>query len=172
MLSTGRGQSRVNGVTNTAMCRATHVLRVIWRVECDGNTHFHIWAKINSSSGQNVKFLYPKFSFLKPKFSQVKNMTFLSNFVSKLKRDFFWCATIRNAKNSLLKKRLHHLWGEVRQDATENAFCRIFFFVLRYQPCQRIYGNVLWTFFYIFPSWANSLLSTSYACGEWFPRWL
>ena len=31
----------------------------------------------------------------------------------------------------------------------KNAFCQIFL-VLRYQPYQRIYGNVLWTF-YIFP---------------------
>ena len=33
-------------------CRVTHDLWVIWDVELDGNTHFYIWPKVRSSSGQ------------------------------------------------------------------------------------------------------------------------
>ena len=37
---------------NIARVRVTHVLWAIWDLEFGGDTHFHIWRKVRSTSGQ------------------------------------------------------------------------------------------------------------------------
>ena len=67
MLSTGQYQGQVKWGHYMKIYneyRVTHVLWVIWSVEFDGDTHFHIWPKVRSSSGQRrSNFETQKFLF-------------------------------------------------------------------------------------------------------------
>ena len=82
----------------------THILWVIWSLEFDGNTHFHMWSKVRSSSGQKrSNFETHNFLF----------KTFLSCLVlshDSIKCYLFWLATIRNANNCASKRRRHHVY--------------------------------------------------------------
>ena len=81
-------------------CCATHVFRVIWDVEFDGDTHFLVWPEGRSTSGQTrsnlVKFQNSKFSY--------KNMPFFCRFVSEFKKcHLFLCTSLKMPKIAFQK---------------------------------------------------------------------
>ena len=80
----------------------THILRVIWILEYNGDTHFHIWPKIRPNSGQNGQCLKLKVSF--------KTCLSCPVLSESYKNVIYWCKTIINPESRVSKIWSHCLY--------------------------------------------------------------
>ena len=69
------------------------VLRIIWDLELDGDSLFHIWHKVTVSSGENGQIL--KFIF---------SMPLLSSFVSRFKKVIYIDVQLKMPKITFQKR--------------------------------------------------------------------
>ena len=135
-LGTGQGQGQAKWGRRMKMwheCRVTPDLRVIWDVEYDGNTHFHIWPKVRSNSDKKCQNFDTQFF----------KHACLASFISGLRNVVFWLQQLEMRIIAFFKSVITFTWFFDHCTA-KNAeiglkFCKT---ILEYSPI--LYISLFW----------------------------